>query len=116
MNQEKKQKHFGLLLMFIFVLFITGLINSGISALTVYLLVRIGVLTVSSHVVPHAGRLMLFNAALSIPIGLVVSIAVSKFPLKPIRDLIDGMDRLASGDFKTRVKVGRIMRRYPAFV
>ena len=116
MNREKKQKHFGLLLMFILVLFIAGLINSGITTLAVYLLVRNGVLTVSSHVVPDAGRLMLFNAVLSIPIGLLVAVAVSKFPLKPIRDLIDGMDSLASGDFKTRVRVGKIMRRYPAFV
>lgn len=116
MNREKKQKHFGLLLMFILVLFGAGLINLGITTLAVYLLVRNGVLTVSSHVVPDAGRLMLFNAVLSIPIGLLVAVAVSKFPLKPIRDLIDGMDSLASGDFKTRVRVGKIMRRYPAFV
>lgn len=116
MNKEKKQRHFGLLLMFILVLFAADLINSGITTLAVYLLVRNGVLTVSSHVVPDAARLMLFNAALSIPIGLLVAVAVSKFPLKPIRELIDGMDRLASGDFKTRVSVGRIMRRYPDFV
>ena len=116
MNKEKKQKHFGLLQMFIIVLFGAGLINSGITTLAVYLLVRNGVLTVSSHVVPNIGKLTLFNAVLSIPIGLLVAVAVSKFPLKPIRDLIDGMERLASGNFKTRVNAGKIMRKYPSFV
>ena len=35
--------------------------------------------------------------------------------MRPIRDLIDGMDALASGDFQIRMKQGSIMRRYPAF-
>lgn len=116
MNGDQKQKHFGLITMFICVLFFAGLINSGVTTLTVYLLVRNGVLMVASHVVPDAGKLMLVSMVFSIPIGLLVSLTVSKFPLKPVRDLIDGMDRLASGDFKTRVHVGSIMRRYPALV
>ena len=116
MNQEKKQRHFGLLLMFVLVLFVSGLINSGITTLAVYVLVQNGVLQFAADVVPDAGRLMTFNLLLSIPVCLLVSAAVSKFPLKPVRDLIDGMDRLASGDFKTRISVGKIMRRYPAYV
>ena len=116
MRRENKQRHFGLLLMFILVLFVSGLINSGITTLVVYVLVQNGVLQVAADTVPDAGRLMAFSMLLSVPVGLLVAAAVSKFPLKPVRDLIDGMDRLASGDFKTRVSVGKIMRRYPAFV
>ena len=116
MRRQKKQRHFGLLLMFVLVLFAAGLVNSGITTLAVYMLVQNGVLQFSADVVPDAGRLMLFNMLLSIPVCLLVSAAVSKFPLKPVRDLIDGMDRLASGDFKTRISVGKIMRRYPAYV
>ena len=116
MRRQKKQRHFGLLLMFVLVLFAAGLVNSGITTLAVYVLVQNGVLQFSADVVPDAGRLMVFNMLLSIPVCLLVSAAVSKFPLKPVRDLIDGMDRLASGDFKTRISVGKIMRRYPAYV
>lgn len=116
MKREKKQRHFGLLVMFIFVLFVSGLINSGITAFVVYTFVQNGVLQVAADTVPDAGRLITFSMLLSVPVGLLVAAAFSKFPLKPIRDLIDGMDRLASGDFKTRVSVGKIMRRYPAFV
>lgn len=116
MKREKKRRHLGLLQMFILVLFISGLINSGITTLALYILVRNGVLQFAVDTVPDVGKLMAFNLLLSIPVGMVVAAAVSKFPLKPVRDLIDGMDRLASGDFKTRVNVGPIMRRYPAFV
>ena len=116
MKREKKQRHFGLLLMFVLVLFLAGLLNSGVTTLIVYLLVRSGVLTVASNAMPDMGRLMLMSVVFSVPIGLLVSLLISKVPLKPVRDLIDAMDRLAAGDFKTRVKVGAVMRRYPAFV
>ena len=116
MRWKKSRRHFGLLLMFVLVLFAAGLINSGVTTLTVYLLVQKNVLQFAADAVPDAGRLMVFNLLLSIPVCLMVAAAVSKFPLKPVRDLIDGMDRLASGDFKTRISVGKIMRRYPAYV
>lgn len=116
MRYEKKKRHFGLLLLFIVVLFVTGLTISAVTSLTVYLLVRNGVLQVAADVVPDMGKLLGFNMLLSIPVCLLVSAAVGKFPLKPIRDLIDGMDRLAAGDFKARVKAGPVLRRYPAFV
>lgn len=116
MMYEKKKRHFGLLLLFIVVLFVTGLAISAVTSLTVYLLVRNGVLQVAVDVVPDMGKLLGFNILLSIPVCLLVSAAVGKFPLKPIRDLIDGMDRLAAGDFKARVKAGPVLRRYPAFV
>lgn len=115
MNSEKKQ-HFGLIALFVCILFLAGLVITGINALTVYLLVRSGALMIAPDVAPDVSKLMGLSMVLSIPIGLVISLAVSKFPLKPIRNLIDSMDRLASGDFKTRVNAGRIMRRYPAFV
>ena len=115
MNSEKKQ-HFGLIALFVCILFLAGLVITGINALTVYLLVRSGALMIAPDVAPDVSKLMGLSMVLSIPIGLVISLAVSKFPLKPIRDLIDSMDRLASGDFKTRVNAGRIMRRYPDFV
>lgn len=116
MRYEKKKRHFGLLLLFIVVLFVTGLAISAVTSLTVYLLVRNGVLQVAADVVPDMGKLLGINILLSIPVCLLVSAAVGKFPLKPIRDLIDGMDRLAAGDFKARVKAGPVLRRYPAFV
>ena len=115
MTQRKHSKHFGLMLMFIVVVFVALLINSAITALAVFLLVKSGMLYVAGEAVPHSGSLIVFNALISIPIGALVSVAMVKFPLKPVRNLIDGMDALAAGDFKIRMNAGSIMRRYPAF-
>ena len=115
MKQEGKT-HFGLISLFIGILFLTGLINSGVTAMVVYLLVRGGVLVLASETVPDVGKLMFISMVFSIPIGLILALTASMFSLKPVRNLIDGMDRLASGDFGTRVNPGSIMRRYPAFV
>lgn len=61
-------------------------------------------------------RLTSILSLVSIPTGIIVAAIVSKFPFKPVRDLIDGMDSLASGDFKTRINAGAIMKRYPDYV
>lgn len=102
--------------MFVQILFISGFINSGITILMLYILEQNGVLKFSADAILDAGEHIGLSMLLSIPVGLMVSAAVSKFLLKPIRDVIAGMDRLASGDFKTRIRVGKIMRKYPAYV
>lgn len=116
MKQRKQSKRLGLLPMFSLVVFLSVLLNSGIAALTVYLLVHSDVINITGATAADAGRLIAFFALLSIPIGILVALVATKVPLKPVADLIDSMDRLASGDFKTRVNVGAVMRRYPSFV
>lgn len=116
MKRRMRSKHFGLMKLFTVVVFLALLINSTITAVTVYFLIKSGLLYVSSAAQSHAGSILLFSALISIPIGLFVSMAAVKFPLKPVRDLIDGMDALAAGDFKIRMNAGSIMKRYPTFV
>lgn len=115
MRQRKHSRQFGLMVLFIAIVFLSLLINTIITSTAVFLLVKGGMLYVSSAVRPHIGSLILFNGAISIPIGFLVALTAVKFPLKPVRDLIDGMDALAAGDFHIRMNAGKIMRRYPAF-
>lgn len=116
MKPRKGAKRFGMLPMFALVVFLSVLLNSGIAALAVYFLVHSDVINITGATAADAGRLIGFFALLSIPIGVLVALMASKVPLKPIANLIDSMDRLASGDFRTRVNVGSVMRRYPPFV
>lgn len=116
MKQRKQSKHFGLMLMFTVIVFFALLINSAISACVGYWLIKSGMLYVSSEAIPHSGTLIIHNALISIPIGFLISLIAVKFPLKPVRNLIDGMDTLAAGDYKIRMNAGVIMKRYPAFV
>lgn len=116
MKQRKQSKHFGLMLMFTVIVFFALLINSAISACVGYWLIKSGMLYVSSEAIPHSGTLIIHNALISIPIGFLISLIAAKFPLKPVRNLIDGMDALAAGNYKIRMNAGVIMKRYPAFV
>ena len=116
MKNQKKNQHFGLLLMFVLVVFLALLINTTVTLVAVYLLERNEVFSIIGVPADQMGRLTLLYAAFSVPVGILVTVIATKFPLKPIRNLIDSMDRLASGDFKTRVNVGPIMKRYPSFV
>ena len=114
--KQKKRSSFGMMLLFAIVVFLAMVVHVTISGGITYLLVRFGLITVAPDAVPDAGKLIIFLALISLPVGIILAVTASKFPLKPVRNLIDGMNRLASGDFKTRVDVGFIMGRYPAFV
>lgn len=113
---RKSYRKFGLIVMIMFLIFISCLINSGIAMLTVYFLVHNGILILSRDIAPDVELLILFGAILALLVGLFVAVMVSKFPMRPIRNLIIGMDKLARGDFHTRVNAGSIMRNYPPFV
>ena len=114
MNKNKKKKDFGIFLIFTAIVFFALFINSIIVGATVFMMVQAEVISFSPGMLPSARRLIIFNAALSVPIGILVSFIATKVPFKPIRNLIDGMNRLASGDFKTRIKSDSVMGRNPA--
>lgn len=116
MKQPKKTSHFGFLLLFFMVVFLSVVLNAGIAALVIYLLIQSNLIRVVGTTSAGAARIIGFFAVFSIPIGVIVALVAGKIPLKPVRNLIDSMDHLASGDFGTRVNVGIVMRRYPPFV
>ena len=116
MRKEKRSGQFGVVMLFRAIVFLTLLVNCVVTSLSVYFLIRAGVLSLNSEFFREAIMLISINATISIPVGLVASVVAVKFPLKPIRELIDGMNALASGNFNTRVCAGPIMRRYPPFV
>ena len=108
---------FRLLELFAVVIFLAILAQTLVTGLTMYILVKSGALFFIEGVkIPYIGRLLLMSLLVSLPIGVLISIAVSQMPLKPVRDLINCMDALASGDYRTRFTVGPFTKRYPAFV
>lgn len=115
MKQKKKTGRFGALLVFVVIVFLAILLHSIVSGFTAYLLVKFDALSVFGHVAIDAGDLLLISAIISIPVGLLISVAFSKVLLKPVRDLINGMDQLASGDFQARVHADGSVFRFPTF-
>lgn len=116
MKNRKQMRNAGILIMFSAIVFLAVLINSLLASILAYLLVTNDLVIVSNVTASDAGRVIFLFAVLTIPIGILVALAVSKVPLGPVRGMINSMDHLASGDFKTRVNVGSVMRRYPPYV
>ena len=95
-----------LTIIFSLIVFIIMVITMAIVVALIYLLVHTGV------VVPHFQSpsvlypILLF-ALISIVTGTVVAAILSAFPLKPVNILVDGMNRLANGDYDARITLGR---------
>jgi len=115
MMKKKRSTRFGLVLMFTGIVFLALLVNTAVTALLVHVLVQNGVIVIASYALPESGRLLLFNALISIPIGALIAFISSEIPLKPVRRLVDSMHRLAEGDFRTRIESDGILWKYPAF-
>lgn len=60
-------------------------------------------------------HIVLAMSLISLVIGSAVVMLLGKFPLKPINKLVNGMNALAAGDFKTRIRYGGPIGNHPTF-
>lgn len=117
MKRKVKSSRIRVLLTFAAIIFLALLAHTLVTGITMWVLIRIGALAVSGIApAPYMARFSVLSLLVSLIIGVLISIAVSQMPLKPVRDLINCMDALASGNYKTRFHVGPISRKYPPLV
>jgi signal transduction histidine kinase len=107
LNCKKKsfRQRFGLPLFFSAVVFAILLITSLIIVMAGVLLIQINALNIAklSRREPLVRCLCCSSSACLV--GTVVSFVISRFPLKPMRRIIDATNRLAAGDFSVRLKL-----------
>lgn len=60
------------------------------------------------------GTVILFMSLISLFLGAVIAFFSSRIPLKPVNEIINKMNRLSAGDFKTRLKFGNTLSSHPA--
>lgn len=116
MNRAERRRKFGMSLLFTVIIFLSLLIDMVVVGFAVVVLVKTGIINIHHGTENPAVTLVSFFALISIPMGILTSFLAGKIPLRPVMDIIEGMNRLAAGDFGTRITAGKIMRRYPAFV
>lgn len=102
-----------LTLVFSFFVFLVLLAAIAMTALGLWLLTKAGVL-VDIDGELKLGSVILFMALISLVIGGTIAFFSSRIPLKPINDLINKMNRLAAGNFKTRLQFGDVVSSHPA--
>jgi signal transduction histidine kinase len=95
---------------FVFVILIAAI---GLAALGLWLLTLAGIMVdVNGEI--KLGPVILFMSVISLILGGVAVFFSSRLPLKPVNEIINKMNRLASGDFETRLTFGSTMSAHPA--
>ena len=95
---------------FVFVILFSAI---TLTALGLWILTKAGVIVdVDGDL--RLGHVILFMSLISLIIGVVLAFCLSRLPLKPVNQLINQMNRLAAGDFKTRLKFGSTASSHPA--
>lgn len=95
---------------FVFIIIFSAI---ALTALGLLILTMAGV-TVDMYGDLQLGPVIIFMSISSIVIGSVITFFGSRIPLKPVNELINKMNRLAAGDFKTRLKFGDTISTHPA--
>ena len=98
------------LAIFVFLILLSAI---ALTALGLWLLTLAGVI-VDMDGDLDLGLVILFMSIISLIIGGVVAFSSSRLPLKPVNEIINKMNRLAAGDFKTRLRFGGALSAHPA--
>lgn len=107
----KEHKHrLALTLLLAAFVFCIGTIAVTIAGFAVYWLIQAGIV---AEVTPKHG--LMFMGVISIVIGAVLTAVTSRVTLKQVNRIVNQMNRLAAGDFKARLTIGRPLCAHPTF-
>jgi len=115
-NGRKSKHNFALGILVFVMLFIIQFATVLFAILILYLLVLTKVITMEWVGGLNPGRVILLLAIVNPFVGIVVVFTATAIPLKPVSNLINQINRLASGDFQARLQFGRLLASYPTFV
>lgn len=110
-NEQVRKKRFTLNLLFTLLIFLQLVLTMGLVIGVIALLIQWDVLSFGTTK-PETNHLLLYIAVTSVILGSLLSSIVSRQPLKPVNEVINAMNRLASGDFKTRLHFGSWFSRF----
>lgn len=88
-----------LTIMFAAIVFLFMFFAMLIVFLGAFLLYRLGFVDANRP----AGVILILFALISLLVGAALSVAFSRFPLTPLRELVDAVDRIAGGDYSARI-------------
>jgi len=111
-NSEERKHRIALTLLFSGVIFCLLAVTMLIMGLLVVILLRSDIIAMGQNWLA-VDRFILFLTLGSVVLGTGLSILAGRIPLGPINNLINAVNRLASGDFKTRFHFGKVLERHP---
>lgn len=90
-------------------------ITAVISVMTVQVLLSLGVIPITVDGHPDPKYVILFMTGTNLAVGLIVILFINSLTLQHINKIIEQMNRLASGDFKTRLYFKEPLNKHPTF-
>lgn len=115
MKRTERKHRLALTALFSFVVFCFFILTMLIVGGTIIFLIHKGVLKHGNDV-PRVDHLIINIMISSVILGSILTAVMSRFPLKPVNSFINAMNRLASGDYKTRLHFGKPFDRHPTAV
>ena len=94
-------------LVFILIVFGILLATVVIMGLVSYALIRSGIWVISSPDTPNLPVFLLIFGLSGVGVGTVLAVTVGRLPLRPVVSLLNGMKRLAEGDYEVRIPEGK---------
>ena len=110
-NEEHRQR-LSLTLLFTGLVFLFLLLTTLVIVVVVLILMRKGVLQLGRGNLNTTG-FVLFLLLISVVAGTAITFGIGRFPLRPVNDIINALNRLAAGDFRTRLSFSRPLAKYP---
>lgn len=112
MKKKGQSNRMALTLMLSGMVFVVTLASLIVTGLVLLGLIRVGLLRLWS---PDSGLMSFFFvvAAFSLVSGTLLTAVLGMIPLNPVNKVINAMNRLASGDFKTRLSFNKVLSSFP---
>ena len=90
-----------------FIVFLIQTVSMLIVGTISTILIHSGIITINGSSKTRVIMVICCILGASILIGFIVSIIFTRIPVKPLDELIKGMDRLADGDYSVRIKFNK---------
>lgn len=115
MKSDERKQRFALTLLFSGIVFCFLIITTLIVGAVIIYLIHQGILEPGKDIVRSRNRIFYIMVA-SVILGSIFTAITCRYPLKPVNTIINAMNRLASGDFKTRLHFGKILGKHPTII
>ncbi|MBQ2960251.1 MAG: HAMP domain-containing histidine kinase [Oscillospiraceae bacterium] len=116
MKKNEFNERYSLTLLYSFIVFFILLISVIVSIGLAVLLSHLGLLAFNPMDGETGFSPLIFMALVSLAVGLLLTFLTRKVPLSPINTLVDSMNKLKSGDYKTRLYFKGRIRKHPVAV
>ena len=111
LGRDRKHR-FSLTMLFAGLVFLFLLVTMIIVVAAIFVLLRYGVLERGTEKISLYG-IIAIGGAVSIAAGTILAATAGRWPMQPVNGVINAMNRLATGDFRTRLELTGFLAKYP---